>query len=146
MVATRFTETYWWKIIICNWTYLSISICWFFMWVYKHIFYITPYSSGYTRLDSVPGTLQPTQLQAENFQKITLNLSILKDCSPIGTFGVTAALNLKATNLEKFWKDSCLEQALLLHKGNCLQQTSTGLYWLKRTCLPMLPSCDPIHQ
>ena len=69
-------------------------------------------------MDSLPGTLQRTQLQAEIFRKLTLNLSILKECCPIGVLEVTVAINLKAMNLEKFWKDSCLEEALLLPKGN----------------------------
>lgn len=73
-------------------------------------------------MDSVPSTLQTTQLQAENFPELTLNLSILKECSPTGVLGVTAAVNLKTMNLKKFWKDNCLEQALL-PRGNCLQQT-----------------------
>jgi len=88
---------------------------------------MTRYSSGYKRLAS-SGTPQPTQLQTKDFPKLTLNLSIRKEYSPTGDLGFTAALNLKATNFEKFWKDSCLEQALLLPKGNCLQQTSTLQY------------------
>lgn len=34
----RVTETCWWKIIICNWTYLYMCIGWFVMWMcYRRI-------------------------------------------------------------------------------------------------------------